>query len=159
MADEGGGEIMMTAGGSGKDPFDLDRFVKAQDEVYHCALKELKSGQKKTHWMWYIFPQVDGLGRSPTARFYAIKSEEEARAYLNHPLLGPRLRECVEALLELEGRSAPEVFGHPDTEKLMSSMTLFERADKDSDSVFGRVLDKYYQGERDAGTVEILANL
>jgi uncharacterized protein (DUF1810 family) len=109
------------------DPYDLNRFLSAQEGVYDRALAELKSGQKRTHWMWYIFPQIDGLGRSPTARYYSIKNIEEARQYLNHPVRGKRLLECTEALLAAKGRSLSEIFGYPDDLKFRSSMTLFEK--------------------------------
>jgi uncharacterized protein (DUF1810 family) len=107
--------------------------------------------------MWYIFPQVEGLGHSPTAKRYAIKSVEEARRYLEHPVLGPRLRACAEALLAVEDRSASEIFGYPDTLKLRSSMTLFAQVADDSPTVFDRVLEKYFQGEPDTRTLAILA--
>lgn len=137
------------------DPFDLHRFVSAQEGVHEKALAELRAGRKRTHWMWYIFPQLDGLGSSSTARHYAIKSIEEARAYLAHPLLGPRLAECAEAVLAVEGRTASEIFGYPDDLKLKSSMTLFASV-ADPDSVFVKVLEKYYRGEQDARTLELL---
>src|SRR5690348_3268527 len=107
------------------DRFDLDRFVRAQEEVYCRALSEITLGRKRSHWMWFIFPQIDGLGCSSTAKFYAIKSKDEAKAYLNHPRLGKRLNECAEALLKIKGKSATEIFGYPDDLKLRSSMTLF----------------------------------
>lgn len=138
------------------DPFDLARFVSAQAAVYERALQEIRSGDKRSHWMWFIFPQIDGLGFSATAQHYAIKSAEEARQYLAHPTLGPRLLECAEAALAIEGRTALEIFGSPDDLKLRSCMTLFE-AIAGRESVFGRVLDKYYQGHRDTKTQEILA--
>jgi uncharacterized protein (DUF1810 family) len=138
------------------DPFDLARFATAQEGVYNRALAEIRAGDKRSHWMWFIFPQIDGLGFSSTAKYYAIKSPEEARQYLAHPVLGPRLLECAQAVLAVEGRSAFEVFGSPDDLKLKSCMTLFESV-AGRDSVFGRVLDKYYQGKRDARTQEILA--
>jgi uncharacterized protein (DUF1810 family) len=138
------------------DPFDLARFTDAQDGVYDGALAEIRAGDKRSHWMWFIFPQIDGLGFSSTAMHYAIKSTAEARQYLAHPLLGPRLRECAEAVLAVQERSASEIFGSPDDLKLKSCMTLFETV-AGRDSVFGRVLDKYYQGERDTRTHEILA--
>jgi uncharacterized protein (DUF1810 family) len=125
------------------DPFDLRRFTSAQEGSYDHALAELRSGQKRTHWMWFIFPQIDGLGSSPTAKHYAIKSIEEARHYLDHPVLGPRLTECAEAVFAIDGRSASEIFGYPDDLKLKSSMTLFERVAQPH-SVFSQVLDKYY---------------
>src|SRR5215468_6851815 len=107
------------------DPYNLSRFVQAQEGVYQQALSEISSGRKQSHWMWYIFPQFDGLGFSSTSRRYAIKSPEEARAYLAHPVLGPRLVECAEAVLQVDGRSAHEIFGSPDDLKLRSSASLF----------------------------------
>ncbi|HEY7272408.1 MAG TPA: DUF1810 domain-containing protein [Actinoplanes sp.] len=124
---------------------DLDRFVDAQDGAYDDALAELTAGRKRTHWMWFIFPQIAGLGSSPTAQLYAIRSLDEARAYLAHPMLGPRLRECAQALLTVQGRSAREIFGYPDDLKLRSSMTLFARAADDPEP-FQAVLDRYYDG-------------
>jgi uncharacterized protein (DUF1810 family) len=138
------------------DPFDLARFTSAQETVYSRALAEVRNGQKRSHWMWFIFPQIDGLGFSSTAKHYAIKGADEARQYLAHPVLGPRLLECAEAVLAVEGRSAAEIFGSPDDLKLKSCMTLFESV-AGQDSVFGRVLNKYYQGKRDTRTQEILA--
>jgi uncharacterized protein (DUF1810 family) len=123
----------------------LDRFVEAQDGVYDDALAELTAGRKRTHWMWFIFPQIAGLGSSATAQRYAIRSLDEARAYLAHPVLGPRLRECAQALLSVPGRSAREILGHPDDLKLRSSMTLFARA-ADDPAPFEAVLDRYYDG-------------
>jgi uncharacterized protein (DUF1810 family) len=140
------------------DPFELARFTTAQEGIYHRALAEIRNGDKRSHWMWFIFPQIDGLGFSSTAKRYAIKSAEEARQYLAHPVLGPRLLECTEAALAVEGRSAFEIFGSPDDFKLKSCMTLFETV-AGPDSVFGRVLDKYYQGQRDTRTLDILAAL
>ena len=136
-------------------PSDLSRFTKAQESIYRTALSELRSGQKQTHWMWYIFPQIDGLGRSPNSRYYAIKSIEEARQYLTHPVLGPRLLECAETVLSIEGRSISSIFGYPDDLKLRSCMTLFELA-ADSESVFARVLDRYFHGERDVRTIQLI---
>jgi uncharacterized protein (DUF1810 family) len=124
---------------------DLDRFVSAQAGVYAGALAELKAGRKRTHWMWFIFPQIAGLGFSPAAQRYAIASLDEARAYLAHPVLGPRLRECAQTLLAVDGMSAREILGYPDDLKLRSSMTLFARAADDPD-VFEAVLDRYYDG-------------
>jgi uncharacterized protein (DUF1810 family) len=124
---------------------DLDRFLDAQDGVYDDALAELTAGRKRTHWMWFIFPQIAGLGFSPTAQLYAIDSLDEARAYLAHPVLGPRLRECAQALLTVQGRSAREILGYPDDLKLRSSMTLFARAADDPEP-FQAVLDRYYDG-------------
>jgi uncharacterized protein (DUF1810 family) len=131
----------------------LQRFVSAQDEggTYDRALAELRAGRKTSHWMWFVFPQIAGLGRSPMARAYAIGSLEEARAYLEHPLLGPRLLECAQALLQVEGRSAEQILGGIDAIKLRSSMTLFARADPE-EPLFRRVLERYYGGERDEAT-------
>ena len=133
------------------DPFNLQRFIDAQQGVFESALRELRRGRKTSHWMWFIFPQIEGLGYSATARHYAIRNGAEARQYLDHPVLGPRLRECAEALLALEGRSADEIFGYPDELKLRSSMTLFARVSAPG-SVFARVLDKYYDGVGDDKT-------
>jgi uncharacterized protein (DUF1810 family) len=138
-----------------EDPYELDRFIRAQEGVYDRVLAELRGGLKRTHWMWYIFPQIDGLGHSPTARQYAIKSLEEARRYLAHPVLGARLVECAESVLAVQGRSASEIFGYPDDMKLRSSMTLFALV-AEPHSVFERVLDRYFQGKRDAGTLQIV---
>ena len=137
------------------DPFDLSRFISAQEGIYDRALAELRDGLKRSHWMWYIFPQVEGLGHSPTTRRYSIKSLEEARHYLAHPVLGQRLKESAEAVLAIQGRSAADIFGHPDDWKLQSSMTLFELV-SGPESVFGRILDKYYQGKRDTRTLQIV---
>jgi uncharacterized protein (DUF1810 family) len=137
------------------DPFDLSRFLRAQEDDYERALAEIKSGQKRTHWMWYIFPQFDGLGFSSTAKHYAIKSIEEARAYLAHPILGPRLLECAEAAVAVEGRSAHDIFGSPDDLKLRSCATLFACVSPPG-SVFERLLAKFYRGERDAKTLQLL---
>ncbi len=137
------------------DPFDLARFVTAQEGVYDAALAELRSGRKRTHWMWFVFPQIDGLGHSPISKHYAIKSLAEARAYLDHPVLGPRLRECAEALLAVDGRSASEIFGYPDDLKLKSSMTLFARV-AEPGSAFDRVLAQFFGGEEDTGTLRLL---
>ena len=134
--------------------FALDRFVDAQDGVYAQALAELRAGRKESHWMWFVFPQVAGLGRSPTAQYYAIGSAGEARAYLGHPLLGPRLRECTEAVLTHPNRSAEEIFGAIDALKFRSSMTLFEAVDEDG--AFGAALDAFYGGVRDPATLEQL---
>ena len=139
------------------DPYDLSRFVQAQEGVYDRVLAELERGQKRTHWMWYIFPQFDGLGFSSTTRRYSIKSLDEAQEYLNHSLLGPRLQTCAEAVLRVEGRSAWEIFGSPDHMKLQSSATLFTQVSP-PESVFEQLLDKYYGGERDLKTIQLLAN-
>lgn len=137
------------------DPFDLQRFEAAQNLVYPTVRTELQRGHKRTHWMWFIFPQFAGLGRSPTAQHYAIQSNDEARHYLAHPVLGPRLVECTQALLAVEGRSATAIFGSPDDLKLRSSMTLFA-AVAPRGSVFSAVLDKYYQGQPDLTTLMLL---
>lgn len=134
------------------DPFRLDRFVSAQAGAYARALAELRAGRKRTHWIWYIFPQIAGLGHSSTSRHYAVSGLEEARAYLAHPVLGPRLLECAGVLLSLEGRTASEIMPYPDDLKLRSSMTLFERV-AGFDSVFSRVLEKYFGGKRDELTI------
>ena len=138
------------------DPYNLNRFVQAQEENYEQALLELRSGRKRTHWMWYIFPQIDGLAVSATAKRYAIKSVEEAKAYVEHPILGPRLLECAEAVLRIEGRSATEIFGSPDDLKLRSCATLFACV-LPAGSVFARLLQKYYRGGRDEKTLQLLA--
>lgn len=138
------------------DPYGLTRFIDAQERMYGTVLSELESGQKRSHWMWFIFPQIVGLGHSATSVHYSIKSAGEARAYLDHPVLGGRLAECSEALLAVEGRSASAIFGYPDDMKLKSSMTLFAAVAEDPHSVFARVLDRYFQGERDAATLGIL---
>jgi uncharacterized protein (DUF1810 family) len=139
------------------DPFGLDRFVAAQDGgTYDRALGELRAGRKTSHWMWFVFPQVAGLGSSPMAQRYAISGLHEARAYLAHPVLGARLRESAQALAELEGpRSAEEVLGGVDALKLRSSMTLFHRAAPD-EPLFARVLERYHGGEPDPATDERL---
>jgi len=137
---------------------DLSRFTIAQELIYDNVLAELRNGRKRTHWMWFIFPQIDGLGHSETAKHYAIKSIEEARQYLNHPVLGKRLLECAEAVFAIEGRSISEIFAYPDNLKLKSSMTLFAYVTA-PDSMFDRVLDKYFNGERDALTLQLLEKL
>ena len=137
------------------DPFNLARFLDAQRDDYARALAEIEGGRKRSHWMWYIFPQFAGLGFSSTAQFYAIRSLDEARAYLAHPVLGPRLRECAEAALRVEGKSATEVFGSPDDLKLRSCATLFAHVSEPG-YVFERLLAKYYGGERDARTLELV---
>lgn len=138
------------------DRYDLERFVGMQAVHYVHALAELRAGQKRTHWMWYVFPQMAGLGRSDTAIRYAIHDVEEARAYLGHPVLGPRLLECVEAVLAVKGRTARDVFGSPDDLKLRSSATLFASVSPDG-SMFHRLLDRYFDGRLDERTVELLA--
>jgi uncharacterized protein (DUF1810 family) len=140
---------------SREDPFDLERFVFAQRPLYATALAELRSGRKRTHWMWFVFPQVIGLGASSTSTHYAIRSREEARRYLDHPVLGPRLRECAEAILAVEGRTASDIFGYPDDLKLKSSMTLFAEIEGPG-SAFERVLAKYCGGRRCERTLALL---
>ncbi len=137
------------------DPFELERFVEAQKYVYAQALAEIRAGRKESHWMWYVFPQFDGLGFSPMAERYAIKSLDEARAYLAHATLGPRLVECVEAALGVEGRSARAIFGTPDDLKLRSCATLFAVVSP-ARSGFERLLGKYFGGERDVRTLRLL---
>jgi len=137
------------------DPFNLNRFTKAQEGVYDRAVAELAGGRKQSHWMWFIFPQIEGLGRSSTSKQYAIKSIEEAREYLKHPLLGARLSHCAKAVLAIEGRSASEIFGFPDDLKLRSSMTLFATISEHG-SVFALVLDKFFNGDRDEQTLQLL---
>ena len=138
------------------DPFSLNRFVEAQSGVYERALSEIRSGQKRSHWMWFIFPQYDGLGFSDISKRYAIKSLAEAEAYLRHPLLGPRLVECAEATLAIKGRSAADVFGSPDDMKLRSCATLFAHVSLPG-SVFEQVLDKYFEGEPDERTLQLIS--
>lgn len=137
------------------DPHDLSRFLRAQDTDYAQALSELRAGLKQSHWMWWVFPQFNGLAASPTSKYYSIKSVTEAKAYLDHPVLGPRLLECAEAVLQVEGRSATEILGSPDDLKLRSCATLFACVSS-QDSVFDRVLDKYYRRERDDRTIRLL---
>ena len=135
---------------------DLQRFLNAQQEDYATALQEIKAGRKRSHWMWYIFPQIKGLGSSSTSVYYGIKDIEEASAYLNHPILGKNLLEISEALLSLEGRDATSIFGYPDDLKLKSSMTLFSCI-PDSPAVFQQVLDKYFDGDADPKTLQLLS--
>jgi uncharacterized protein (DUF1810 family) len=141
------------------DPFDLQRFVDAQDRVYPTVLDELRGGRKRSHWIWFVFPQLRGLGRSQTALHYGISSLEEAQAYLAHDMLGPRLRDCSRLVAAIDGSSADDVFGWPDNLKVRSSMTLFARATDDPDvqANFQAVLDKFYNGEEDPATVELLS--
>jgi len=138
-----------------KDPFDLNRFLEAQERDFEVALSEIKAGQKRSHWMWYVFPQIDGLGFSAMSRRYAIKSLAEAEAYLAHPILGPRLKEIVETALQIEGRTANQIFGSPDDMKLLSSATLFAAASPPG-SVFERLIAKYFDGKRDEKTLRLL---
>jgi uncharacterized protein (DUF1810 family) len=137
------------------DPFDLNRFLDAQQEIYPIALQEIRAGRKQSHWMWFIFPQIDGLGSSPSARHYAVKSRNEAEAYLRHPVLGARLLECAEAVLSVTGRSVREIFGSPDDLKLRSSATLFA-AVAPKGSVFERLLERYFDGQPDRRTLDRL---
>ena len=139
------------------DPFGLERFIAAQDRggTYEAAVGELRAGRKRSHWMWFVFPQIAGLGQSPTSRRYAISSLAEARAYLAHPILGPRLIESARIVHKLEGRSASDIFGGIDALKLRSSMTLFARADPE-DRAFGEVLEKYFSGVPDEATDRLL---
>jgi len=138
------------------DPYDLHRFVEAQESDINLIKEELQAGEKQSHWMWYVFPQVAGLGTSSMAERYAIRSRNEAEAYLAHDILGQRLRECTEIVNTIEGRSANEVFGHPDVLKFRSSMTLFE-AVSDNPSLFETALNRYYDGERCRKTLDFLS--
>ena len=138
------------------DPFNLQRFLDAQRDSYDTALGELRAGRKRSHWMWYVFPQLDGLGHSPMARRYAIRSAAEAAAYLRHPVLGPRLAAVAAAALGHAGRSALDVFGSPDDLKLRSSATLFAHVSP-AGSVFHQLLDRYFGGEPDQRTLDLLA--
>jgi uncharacterized protein (DUF1810 family) len=144
---DGGGEMAL-------DRFDLNRFVEAQAQVYEAALSEIRQGAKRSHWMWFIFPQVAGLGSSPSARHYAIASLEEARAYLDHPVLGERYRQCIEALQDLPPISAKAVFGTIDAMKLRSSLTLFAEASKSA--LFDAAIDRWCGGEKDVETLRLL---
>jgi uncharacterized protein (DUF1810 family) len=137
---------------SASDPFDLQRFVDEQARVYSSVLDELRAGRKRSHWIWFIFPQVAGLGSSPTAARYAISSLDEARAYLRHDVLGPRLHECTQLVNAVQGRSIRQIFGSPDDLKVRSSMTLFARATQDN-SDFVELLTRYYDGEEDPLTL------
>ncbi|MBG0771913.1 MAG: DUF1810 domain-containing protein [Anaerolineaceae bacterium] len=137
------------------DPFNLQRFITAQDPVFTEVVAELRSGRKRTHWMWFVFPQIAGLGFSPTSQFYAISAVAEARAYLAHPVLGHRLRQCVAILLSGEGSSAFAIFGQPDTMKFQSSLTLFAGI-TEVGSVFDQALEKYFKGERCLATQSFL---
>ncbi|WP_122387680.1 DUF1810 domain-containing protein [Pseudomonas syringae group genomosp. 7] len=138
------------------DAYNLQRFVDAQQPVYPQVLMELEAGQKRSHWMWFVFPQVRGLGRSDMARHYAITDLDEARAYLQHPVLGPRLEQCAGIIAPQVERSARQIFSSPDDMKLHSSMTLFAIAAPER-PVFQKVLDTFFGGERDAMTVKLLA--
>jgi uncharacterized protein (DUF1810 family) len=139
------------------DPFGLDRFVQAQNPVFRTVQGELAQGRKQSHWMWFVFPQVAGLGFSAMSQRYAIGSRAEAEAYLAHPVLGPRLIECTRLVLAVEGRTINAILGAPDDAKFRSSMTLFGAVS--DDPVFGEALARYFAGERDGATVQILAKL
>lgn len=138
------------------DQFNLARFTEAQATVYDAVVAELRAGRKRTHWMWFIFPQLAGLGRSAMAQRYAIASLDEARAYLAHPVLGPRLRQCAVLVAAVEGSSAHQIFGDPDDMKLHSSLTLFAHA-APGEPVFQQCLDKYFDGAPDSSTLSLLA--
>jgi uncharacterized protein (DUF1810 family) len=138
-----------------RDTFDLSRFASAQEDVYESALAEIRSGRKRTHWMWFVFPQLRGLGSSPISRQFAIRGAAEASAYLAHPILGPRLLECCEALLELNSTSAAEIFGSPDDMKLRSCATLFASVSEPG-SVFERVLARFFDGAPDERTEALM---
>jgi uncharacterized protein (DUF1810 family) len=140
------------------DQYNLSRFIEAQETTYRGAMLELARGRKDSHWTWYIFPQIDGLGNSETTKIFSIKSLEEGRAYLEHPLLGQRLVESCEILLTLKDKSINEVMGFPDDLKLLSSMTLFETF-SESNSVFTRIIEVYFDGERDEATLEIIKSI
>ena len=138
------------------DPYDLQRFVDAQKGVYESVINELRAGRKRSHWIWFVFPQIQGLGSSPTAVRFEIASADEARAYLAHELLGPRLRECARLVSQIDGRSIEEIFGWPDYLKVRSSMTLFARSTDDNGD-FLAVLEKFYGGEEDPATLAKLS--
>lgn len=139
------------------DPFDLQRFVEAQAPVYATVLAELSDGRKRSHWMWFIFPQLRGLGRSPTARFYGIAGLDEARAYLAHPVLGRRLAQATETVLAVQGRTLHEIFGSPDDLKFRSSMTLFAQAAAEGGDLYRKALDRFCDGRPDDATLTLLA--
>jgi len=141
-----------------EDKYKLTRFLDAQNQVYLNALSEIRKGKKQTHWMWFIFPQLKGLGRSSTADYYGITGLEEASAYLQHPVLGKHLVQIASALLELQGKTASDIFGSPDDMKLQSSMTLFSQVEN-ADPVFQKVLDKYFSGNPDELTLKLLKQL
>ena len=150
----------MTAETMVDDPYDLQRFVDAQDAggTYERAVAELRGGRKQSHWMWFVFPQVAGLGQSPASKRFAISSLEEARAYLRHLVLGPRLAECTRILEELPGHDAGRIFGGLDAQKLRSSMTLFLRA-APAEAPFGKILRQYFGGAPDPATDRLLGNV
>ena len=138
-----------------KDVHNLQRFLDAQSNIYSQVITELQQGSKRTHWIWFIFPQMAGLGFSQTASYYGIKSIDEARSYLKQPILGERLRECVRLVLNVKGKTARQIFGSPDDLKFCSSMTLFQQASPDN-SLFAKALDQYYQGKADTRTLQLL---
>ncbi|PWC90897.1 calpastatin [Azospirillum sp. TSH100] len=138
------------------DPFDLQRFVTAQNPVFATVLEELRAGRKCSHWMWFIFPQLRALGRSPTAQFYGITSLDEARAYLAHPILAPRLVQATEALLTVQGRTLHEILGSPDDLKFRSSMTLFAETAGEAGDLYRKALDRYCDGRPDEATLRLL---
>ena len=138
------------------DPFNLRRFVEAQGPTYDTALAEITAGAKQSHWMWFVFPQLKGLGRSSTAQYYGLVSIDEAKAYLAHILLGPRLHEITQAALDAPAPSLRALFGTPDDMKFRSSMTLFEKAAGDAGSIFDQVLNRWCSGERDRATLDLL---
>jgi len=142
----------MTTSGKMTDEFNLQRFVEAQRPVYDRVLRELRVGRKESHWMWFIFPQIAGLGRTPTSVFYAIASLDEARAYLAHPVLGPRLKECAKLVLDVQGSTARDIFGEIDEMKFRSSMTLFMKAAPD-ESLFAQCLARHFDGQPDQPTL------
>lgn len=141
-----------------EDPFDLKRFENAQASVFDAVLDELGSGRKRSHWMWFVFPQLRGLGRSPTAEFYGLASLDEARAYLAHPILGDRLRLVTKKLLAVDGASAHDIFGSPDDLKLHSSLTLFDVAGGGKEPVFKEALARFFHGKPDNRTLDLLAS-
>jgi uncharacterized protein (DUF1810 family) len=145
----------MSLNRSDRDAYNLERFVSAQDAIYSQVLSELRSGMKTSHWMWFIFPQIRGLGRSPVSIQFGISSPEEAAAYLQHPVLGPRLKECTRLVLHVKRRSAEEIFGSPDDMKFRSSMTLFAQVSPDDD-IFARALQQYFDGAPDQLTLDRL---
>jgi uncharacterized protein (DUF1810 family) len=136
-----------------RDPYNLERFVSAQQAIYPQVVSELRAGYKTSHWMWFVFPQIRGLGRSPISLEYAISSREEAAAYLQHPILGPRLKECTQLVLDVENRSVDKIFGSPDDMKFRSSMTLFAQVSADDD-IFIRALQQYFGGAPDQLTLD-----
>ena len=139
---------------SNNDPFNLNRFITAQEQVYQRVLTELNSGQKRSHWMWYIFPQLRGLAQSTTSQYYGIKNREEAIAYLNHPILGSRLRQCAEIVNQIKGKTVSEIFAYPDDLKLKSSMTLFSTVA--DEAICDSILARYFQSQKDFKTLQIL---